>query len=80
MKYTPERIAKLKKAFGIMSMACAIANVFGDNEGDKTLEYSNAILRELDKDELDSDYLELLMVEIKEYMEIRIKELIVNDK
>ena len=80
MKYTPERIAQLKKAFGIMSMACAITNVFGNNEGDKTFEYSNAILRELDRDELDPDHLELLMVEVKEYMEIRVKELIANDK
>ena len=82
MELTEERVAKLKKAFGITTLALGLANAFANKEekNDKLLAYSRAISEELDRSPIDDEYLNLLMNEYKNYMENYLNELINKDE
>ena len=82
MELTDERVAKLKKAFGITTLALGLAQAFGNKEekNDKLFEYTKAISDELHKSPIDKEYLELLMDGYKNYIENYIKELTANKK
>jgi len=80
MQFSKEKIVKLQKAFNLQAVTVSITNAFCDKEkrDNESPKYINAILHELNKEDIDLNYLELLLHEYNNKLEEKINILIQN--